>query len=120
MAISLEILGKRLKNAREKKGYKQAYIAEVVNLSSNQISRIENGARSIYIDTLGKWCDLLEISIVEVLAEAETTTCPAYGRVFDEIAQSHDEETVVDMLNTCRTMAKIASRVKGKNVLEKP
>ncbi len=114
MAVSLTAMGKRLKNAREKKGYKQAYIAEVVNLSPQQISRIENGVRSVYIDTLSAWCDVLEISVIEVLAEAETTTHPAYGRMFEEIAGPCNDETVMDMLDACRTIARVEHRAKAE------
>lgn len=120
MAVSLAVLGKRLKNAREKKGYKQAYIAEVVNLSPHQISRIENGVRSVYIDILSAWCDLLEISVVDVLAEAEETEYSAYGRIFDEIAKPCDKETVTDMLEACRAMARTEHRIKEKMEAEKP
>ena len=114
MAISRVVLGKRLKAAREKKGYKQAYIAAVVELSPYQISRIENGARSIYIDTLSAWCDLLEVSMVEILAEAETTEHSAYGKMFEEIADDCTETTVAAMLDACRAIAQVEKSAREK------
>lgn len=112
MAIALSVLGKRLKRAREQKGYKQAYVAEMMNLSLYQISRIENGVRSVYIDTLSQWCDLLEISMVDVLNEAEETAYPAHSQMFEEIASNCSKETVVAMLDTCRVIAQVEQRAK--------
>jgi len=110
MAISTAAAGKKLQEARKKKKLTQAQIAEAIELSVTQVSRIENGARSITLEKLSELCDLLEISVVEVLTEAETTEHPAYGLRFIEIANGCSPETIGDMLNTCKVMAEIEKR----------
>lgn len=42
MALDYKLIGKRLKNARIKKGYTQDALAEIMNVSIAYLSRIEN------------------------------------------------------------------------------
>ena len=114
MAISTIVVGKRLQEARKNMNYTQAYVAEQIDLSVTQLSRIENGNRSITLEKLSVICDLLYISVVDVLYEAETTDYPAYGHMFEETIKDCSAETIADMLNTCKAMAEIEKRSKEK------
>ncbi|MBP3426651.1 MAG: helix-turn-helix transcriptional regulator [Clostridia bacterium] len=107
MAISKAELGKRLHDIREKKGRTQAEVAEAADLSITQMSRIENGARTIYLDRLAAISDYLGISIVDILAPAEITEHPAYGTQFDAIVASCTPERVEEILRVCRIMAEM-------------
>lgn len=110
MAISAAILGKRLQEARKKKKYTQEYVAEMVDLSVEHLSRIENGKRSVYLHKLARWCDVLDVSIESILAGAIIPDNPAYNRQFGEIAHGCSEETVSTMLNICRQIADVEKR----------
>lgn len=110
MAISAAILGKRLQKARLKRGYTQEYVAEKIDLSVPHLSRIERGKKSVYIDKLGIWCDVLDTPIEEILTGAALPDNPEYNRQFGEIAAGCSEETIASMLDVCRQMAEIERR----------
>lgn len=47
-------IGKAIKNIREKKGYSQDELAEIMNLNSSTISKIEHGKFNLSIDYLSQ------------------------------------------------------------------
>lgn len=118
MAISAAILGKRLQKARLKKGYTQEYVAEKVDLSVPHVSRIERGRKTIYLDKLGIWCDVLDTPIEEILSGASLPENASYNRQFGEIARGCSHETIVAMLNVCSEMAEIEKRARGTREAE--
>lgn len=112
MAVSAMILGKRLQKARKAKHFTQEYIAEVLELTPEHISRIENGKNGIYLHKLAELCDVLDVPIEEILTGAVMPANPAYNRQFGEIAQGCSEETVTAMLEICRRIAEVEKRAK--------
>ncbi len=60
-------LGIRIRKIRELKGYSQSIIADSVDTSKKQLSRIENGQTSPSFELLQKITDALEISLNELL-----------------------------------------------------
>lgn len=113
MAISAAILGKRLQRARLKKGYTQEYVAEKVDLSVPHVSRIERGRKTVYLDKLGRWCDVLDTPIEEILTGASLPENSSYNRQFGEIAKGCSDETIAAMLSVCSQMAEIEKRARG-------
>ena len=61
-------IGKRIKEFREKKGYSQEKLAELMNVSRTTISKIEGGKFNCSIDYLAKFAVFLnfEIDLKEV------------------------------------------------------
>jgi HTH-type transcriptional regulator, competence development regulator len=57
-----EILGKRLKYIREKKGYAQKFVAEKIGIKNNTLSGYESGRREPDSDTLRKLAQFYEVS----------------------------------------------------------
>jgi len=113
MAFSAELLGKRLKEARQRKGLKQSYVAEKVDLSEQHLSRIENGAKPIYVHKLCMICELLDVSVADMLAQAQEPMGDEDARAaFAEIARDCSGETVRAMLETCRAIANVERRAK--------
>ena len=110
MAISAELLGKRLKRARKQKSLTQEHIAEKVDLSIEHLGRIENGKKPVYIHKLGLWCDALDVPIEEILTGAAIPANSSYNRQFGEIAEGCSEETVAAMLDVCRRIAQVEKR----------
>ncbi|MBQ2949348.1 MAG: helix-turn-helix transcriptional regulator [Clostridia bacterium] len=119
MAISAVILGKRLQKARLKKGYTQEYVAEKIDLSVPHLSRIERGRKTVYLDKLACWCDILDVPIEEILTGALLPENPSYNRQFGEIASGCSEETIASMLDICRQIADIEKKAKALPVQDK-
>lgn len=53
-------IGDALKNIREKKGYSQDELAEIMNVNRSTISKIENGKFNLSIDYLCKFSLFLD------------------------------------------------------------
>jgi len=81
-------------------------VSAVLNISIPHLSRIENGRRSLHIDKLAEYCDLLGISMVQVIAEAETTDHPEYALRFAQIIRDCPAQAVEMMLSACDGMAR--------------
>lgn len=56
-------MGESLKGIREKKGYSQEQLAEIMQISRSTISKIENGKFAISIDYLVKFGKYLNFEI---------------------------------------------------------
>lgn len=97
MAVLTVLLGKRLQKARKEKGITQESLAEIVDLTPEHVSRIENGKKDVYLSKLALWCDALDVPIEEMLTGAVMPANPAHNRQFAEIAQGCSEETVSAM-----------------------
>lgn len=68
MAIDYKLLGSRLKSARIKTGYTQEKVAEIINVSTTYISRIENGTTHINLPRLDELCTLFNTTMVYALS----------------------------------------------------
>lgn len=112
MAISANILGQRLQKARQKKGYTQEYLAEIIDFSVPHLSRIERGTKPVYVHKLGLWCDALDVPIQEILGGAAIPANSAYNRQFGEIVEGCSPETVAAMLEVCRRIADVERRTR--------
>ncbi|MBQ7786253.1 MAG: helix-turn-helix transcriptional regulator [Clostridia bacterium] len=115
MAISAEILGKRLKKARKQKKLTQEYIAEKIDLSIEHLGRIENGKKPIYLHKFGLWCDALDVPAEEILSGAAIPANSEYNRQFGEIAKGCSQETVAAMLDICRRIAEVEQRERERH-----
>ena len=60
MALDYKLMGKRLRKVRIQKGYTQEYLAEIMNVSTAYISRIETGKTQINLTRLNEICSLLD------------------------------------------------------------
>jgi transcriptional regulator with XRE-family HTH domain len=60
-------LGERIRTVREKRGYSQEQLAEIMNINRSTISKIENGKFSITVDYLVRFSIFLhyEFKVVE-------------------------------------------------------
>jgi transcriptional regulator with XRE-family HTH domain len=60
------IVGKKIKEIREARGYSQIYLAEMMDVSRTTISKIENGKFSFSIDYLSKLSIFLKFEFILV------------------------------------------------------
>lgn len=69
MTLNYIIIGKNIKEARQKKNLSQAELAELVDLSSGYISFIETGARGVGIEAFINLANALEVSADALFGE---------------------------------------------------
>ena len=67
MAVDFNIIGKRLKEARKKKGLTQEVLAEKMEVSIAYLSKIETGKIHINLERLSQICSLLGVTEGEIL-----------------------------------------------------
>ena len=61
------LMGRRVQQARKAKRYTQAELAEIINMSSKNLSQLERGMTGISIPTLISLCQALNISADYIL-----------------------------------------------------
>ncbi len=67
MAVDFNIIGKRLKEARKKKGLTQENLAEKMDVSIAYLSKIETGKIHINLERLSQICNILSVTEGEIL-----------------------------------------------------
>lgn len=60
-------MGKRVQQARKAKRYTQAELAEMINMSSKNVSQLERGMTGISVSTLISICKVLDVSADYIL-----------------------------------------------------
>ena len=98
-------LGKRIKQLRLRNGYSQEKLAELVNISSTYVSRVENGTKGISLDTFIQITKILNASPDELLADYfESIDKPSNQRFLDMLQDCSDEECkfVIDVMTKAK------------------
>ena len=67
MAVDFCIIGKRLKDARKKKGLTQEQLVEKMGVSIAYLSKVETGKIHINLERLSEICSLLGVTEGEIL-----------------------------------------------------
>ena len=67
MKIDYAVIGKRVRNQREAKKLEIDNIANLLNISKKTIDDLENGIAKISLVDFIKICDLLDISVFDIL-----------------------------------------------------
>lgn len=67
MKIDYAVIGKRVKNQREVKKLEIDNISNLLNISKKTIDDLENGIAKISLVDFIKICDLLDISVFDIL-----------------------------------------------------
>lgn len=105
MPLTLSIIGKRLAKVRKEKGFSQDELAEVLNVSSAYVGRVERGTTCISLPHLASVCDLFNVPIEWFILGAYTPNNADYNRQFGTIAAQCNPETIEVMLNVCEQIA---------------
>ncbi len=108
MAIDYRLVGKRIKEARLKKGYTQENMAELLKVSVAYVSRIETGKTRLNLKRLNQICDLLD-----------TTEAYALNGVSDN-SKTYLNNEISSVLKDCSSddkelIYKIAAIISNKN-----
>jgi transcriptional regulator with XRE-family HTH domain len=67
-------LGEKIRQLRLIKGYNQDNVAEELNMSSGNYGKIERGEVALTVEKLQKICQILKVSVAEILEENAGTT----------------------------------------------
>ena len=95
-------LGKKLRDARQKKGYTQHALAEIADIGSVYLGEIERGSKMPSLNIFVKLIEALDISADCILRD-ELTSGQEY--IYDEITQKlknltpKQRKTAADILN---------------------
>jgi len=98
------ILGTNLKKYRSIKGFSQAKLAEILDISPNFISEIETGKRWLSSDTLVNLAEALNIEVHEFFQPQQTHSddLAAVIQTYTEKAAAVVSEAVTLSLDTLR------------------
>ena len=110
MAISLHILGQRLKEARVAKSLTQEAVAEKIGFSVAHLSKIERGVKPINLIKLSELCDVLDIPVEWVIVGATTPKNAEYNQQFGEIVSDCPPDVVAIALDATRQVVRAFKR----------
>ena len=98
------ILGTNIKRYRSIKGFSQAKLAEMLDISPNFISEIETGKRWLSSDTLVNFAEALEIEVHEFLKpqKAPPDDITRFIQNYTEKAKTAASEAVIHCLDDLR------------------
>lgn len=65
------MIGDKLKNIREKNNYSLADVGSRLNISRYAYHNYEKGRRSIPVETLKSFCNIFNVSYVDLLGEVQ-------------------------------------------------
>ena len=65
--LNLKEIGNRIKKYRKQKGFTQAQLAEIIDISTIHMSHLETGSVAMSLECMIKICDTLEISPDDLL-----------------------------------------------------
>ena len=83
-------IGERVRECRLKAGYTQAQCAEIMDISINFLSEIENGKKGMSQETIYKFCKNLEISADYILFGSQQNKLP--NKLIDTVNNLSDDE----------------------------
>ena len=64
-------LGEALRNKRQEKNLSQEYVAQRLGVTKMAVSNWETGKRSMYAETLRRYCALLGVTIQSIVDDME-------------------------------------------------
>ncbi|WP_059031864.1 helix-turn-helix domain-containing protein [Tepidanaerobacter syntrophicus] len=78
-------IGTRIKVLRNKKGLTAMQLAEMVSISREHLSAVENGIKPISLTTLQKICDALGITLAEFFMDENVNLPPEYQELLENV-----------------------------------
>lgn len=62
MEYSKESIGRKIKMARNEKGFTQEYLSELIGINNRTLNLMESGKSGMTIETLMKFCKYLDVT----------------------------------------------------------
>ncbi len=95
-------IGVHIKNARMKKGITQEQLAELSDLSTNHISKVERGMCSVKLKNISKICKVLDLSLDILISD--TMQQPVQTDVFSTTQMTTIENYLKEALSVINTV----------------
>lgn len=92
MALDYNIIGQRIKKARQNKHLTQEDLAEKLDVSVAFLSRIERGSSHINLKRLNQICDILNITEGQILNGSSGNSKDYLNAEFSELLKSSSSE----------------------------
>ena len=92
MALDYNIIGQRIKKARQNKHLTQEDLAEKLDVSVAFLSRIERGSSHINLKRLNQICDILNITEGQILNGSSGNSKNYLNAEFSELLKSSSSE----------------------------
>ena len=89
--LNLKEIGNRIKKYRKQKGFTQAQLAEMTDLSVSYISHIENAKRKASLESIIRIVNALGITVDELLAGVQMNNPAAYQTDIDMLMEDCSE-----------------------------
>ena len=100
--IDKQRIGAQLKDLRQKRGWTQEQVAEMVGLNRSTIANIELGKRSLTLETLRRFCDAFNINIsyfaIESDADDVLDAMERIRTVFRSVSDSEREQILREIM----------------------
>ena len=110
MTLNYIIIGKNIKEARQKRNLSQAELAEKAELSSGYISLIETGTRGLSIEAFLILANALEVSADYLFAEnlVFTRNCPNNDELVGllEGCNAYERRVIIDVAKETKRILK--------------
>ena len=103
---NFSLIGRRIKQARQAKRYTQAELAEIIDMSSKNVSQLERGMTGVSVISLIKICKALEISADYILFGIEDkmsdSTVNKLFSILSEREQIYAEKLISVYVDFCK------------------
>lgn len=93
-------IGRKLKELREKLGYKQLEVADKINMTRSSVANIEQGRQKIQIDVLYELAYLYDVDPKDLLPDLSMIT--KYQEVDDKVKIQNDKTKMLNLINKLR------------------
>lgn len=111
--LNYQLVGKRLRAIRKKRGYTQEQLAEMAGISPQHCSGIETGGAKVSLPALIQICNALEVTPDEVLLDSVPAAAkPGLMREVEAVFSDATPDEMYLMLAQAKSI-KEAVRIKG-------
>jgi len=111
--LNYQLIGKRLRAIRKRKGYTQEELSELAGISAQHCSGIETGAAKVSLSTLVRLCAALDTTPNDILFDSVPMAAkPGLLREIETVFSDCSADEIYLMLAQAKSL-KEALRVKG-------
>lgn len=110
--LNYQLIGKRLRAIRQKRGYTQELLAELAALSPQHVSGAETGGAKVSLPALVRLCNVLDATPDEVLMDSVKQAVPIFQKDVETVFSDCTPDEMFLMLSQAENL-KRALRVKG-------
>ena len=107
MKVNYELIGKRIKENRQRRNLTQEMLAELIEMSSGYMSLIETGRKKASLETLLSISKVLNVTLDELLTGNQIVLDTDYNREISELMSGCNEcerRMIFEIMRTVRAV----------------